>query len=100
MRRLTKRLWSIFTEDMDHCIYTGQYGVERHHIFSHTPKERKLCEKYGFVAPLLPELHPNGVRAGKNASFVDKDLRRRCRDYYVANYGTEEQFREEFYYVS
>lgn len=100
MQRLAKILWSIFTEDMDHCIYTGQYGVERHHIFSHTPKERKLCEKYGFIAPLLPELHPNGVQGGKNAAFVDKDLRRRCKEYYVANYGTEEQFRTEFYYVS
>ena len=21
-----KKLWSIFTDDMDHCMYTGQYG--------------------------------------------------------------------------
>lgn len=28
-----KRLWSIFTEDMDHCFYTGSNVVERHHIF-------------------------------------------------------------------
>ena len=39
-----KRLWSIFTDDMDHCMYTGQYGVERHHVFSHTSRERKLGE--------------------------------------------------------
>ena len=77
-------------------MYTGRYGVERHHVFSHTPRERKLCEKYGFVAPLAPYLHPNGVHRGK----VDKDLRKRCRDYYIEHYGTEEQFREEFFYVS
>ena len=95
-----KWLWSIFTNDMDCCMYTGRYGVERHHVFSHTPQERKLCEKYGFIAPLIPELHPNGVRAGKDARVIDKDLRRRCKEYYIAYYGTEEEFREEFYYVS
>lgn len=95
-----KRLWSIFTDDMDRCMYTGIYGVERHHIFSHTPRERVLCEKYGFIAPLIPTLHPNGVHAGKDSGKVEKDLRRRCKKYYIANYGTEEQFREEFYYVS
>ena len=81
-------------------MYTGRYGVERHHVFSHTPRERKLCEKYGFVAPLAPYLHPIGVHRGKDAGKVDKDLRKRCRDYYIEHYGTEEQFREEFFYVS
>lgn len=81
-------------------MYTRKYGVERHHVFSHTPRERKLCEKYGFIAPLAPELHPNGTHRGNKADAVDKDLRRRCKEYYIAYYGTEEQFREEFYYVS
>ena len=85
---------------MDHCIYTGQYGVERHHVFSHTPNERTLCEKYGFIAPVIPALHPNGVHAVKMAAEVDRDLRKGCRDYYIKNYGTEEEFRKEFYYVS
>lgn len=85
---------------MDHCIYTGIYGVERHHVFSHTHNERMLCEKYGFIAPLIPVLHPNGVNAGKDAAKVDKDIRRRCKEYYLEHYGTEEQFREEFFYVS
>ena len=97
---LAKRLWSIFTDDMDHCMYTGQYGVERHHVFSHTPRERKLCEKYGFVAPLRPDLHPNGTQRGNIARDVDKDLRRRCREYYIEHYGTEEEFRNDFYYLS
>ena len=74
-----KKLWSIFTDDMDHCMYTGQYGVERHHVFSHTSRERKLCEKYGFIAPLAPSLHPNGVHmerknsSAKN-SFIPVDM--------------------------
>lgn len=68
--------------------------------FRQTYEELKECEKYGFVAPLIPYLHPNGVHAGKEAAEIDKDLRRRCKEYYIAHYGTEEQFREEFFYSS
>lgn len=81
-------------------MYTGMWGVERHHVFSHTHKERVLCEKYGFIAPVIPRLHPNGVHACKEAKEIDKDLRRRCFEYYLEHYGTEEQFRSEFFYVS
>lgn len=97
---MAKRLWSIFTDDMDHCMYTGQCGVERHHVFSHTSRERKLCEKYGFIAPLRPDLHPNGVHRGKGAVQVDKDLRKRCKEYFLQYYGTEEEFRSLFFYIS
>lgn len=97
---LAKKLWSVFTDDMDHCMLTGICGVERHHIFSHTHKERVLCEKYGFIAPLNPVLHPNGVHAGKQASEIDRKLRTMCKEYYLEHYGTEEEFRQEFYYVS
>ena len=48
-----KRLWSIFTEDMDHCYYTGSNVVERHHIFySMGGEKKKPCEEYGYVIPL------------------------------------------------
>lgn len=81
-------------------MYTGQYGVERHHIFHHTKGEHKLSEQYGFIAPLRPDLHPNGVHRGKHAGEIDKDLRRRCKEYYIAYYGSEEDFRREFFYKS
>ena len=81
-------------------MYTGRYGVERHHVFSHTHNERTLCEHYGFIAPLRPNLHPNGVHAGKEAAVVDRELRRKCKEYYIAHYGSEERFREEFFYKS
>lgn len=97
---MSKRLWSIFTDDMDYCMITGRYGVERHHVFSHTHRERILCEKYGFIAPLIPELHPNGVHAGMDAKSVDVELRSMCHEYYLEHYGTEEEFREEFFHVS
>lgn len=91
-----KRLTSILTNDMDICMYTGKNRVERHHVFSHTPKERKLSEQYGFIAPLSPELHPNGVHRGKDAHKIDIDLRERCQRYYEEYYGSREDFRKEF----
>ena len=96
-----KRLWSIFTDDMDCCMYTGIYGVERHHVFSHTSQERKLCEKYGFIAPLTPALHPNGVQCRKGSGESGtRNCGRGARNNYIAHYGSEEQFRQEFYYSS
>ena len=80
-------------------MYTGVYGVERHHIMHHTSREKRLSEHYGFIAPLRPDLHPNGTQRGKHAGEVDRDLKRRCRAYYIAHYGTEEDFQEEFFYT-
>ena len=89
-----KRLYSVFTEDMDHCMFTGCTPVERHHIFGAANKERS--EKYGFIAPLRPDLHPNGVFAGKDAKAVDLALKTRAQAYYEKHYGTREQFIKEF----
>ena len=100
MKKGRKRLRSIFTTDMDHCMYTGERNVERHHVFSHTPNERYRCEELGFIAPLRPDLHPNGTSRGKHAEEVDKDLKKRCKEYYLEHYGSEEEFQKEFYYVS
>ena len=92
-----KRLFSVFTDDMDHCMFTGAAPVERHHIFySKDGKMKKLCEKYGFIAPLRPDLHPNGVFAGKDAKAVDIKLKTMAQEYYEEHYGTREDFRREF----
>ena len=45
---MSKKLWSVFTDDMDHCYFTGASPVERHHIFGGNPN-RKHSEEYGFV---------------------------------------------------
>ena len=91
---MAKRLWSILTDDMDHCMYTGSNVVERHHVFGGSG--RTASEKRGFVAPLRPDLHPNGVHAGKDAKRVDDELKKRCQQYYEEHYGTREQFIQEF----
>lgn len=91
-----KRLKSVFTEDMDHCYFTGASPVERHHIFGGA--NRKLSEKYGFVVPLRPDLHPNGAMAtwSKQLNDLDIFLKRQSQIYYEKHYGTREDFRREF----
>jgi hypothetical protein len=89
-----KRLFSVFTDDMDHCMFTGYAPVERHHIFGGSNKAKS--EKYGFIAPLRPDLHPNGVHAGKDAKTVDLKLKQMAQEYYEEHYGTREDFIREF----
>lgn len=73
-----KRLRSAFTDDMDHCYFTGTAPVERHHIWGGA--NRKNSEKYGFVIPLRPDLHPNGAQAGKTLRRLICSSRRCRRD--------------------
>ena len=35
---MSKKLWSVLTDDMDHCMYTGSNVVERHHVFGGSRK--------------------------------------------------------------
>lgn len=88
------KVWSVFTDDLEHCFFTGTTPVEVHHIFGGA--NRKKSTRYGFCIPLRPDLHPNGVHAGKNASEVDALLKEMAQAYYELNYGTREQFRKEF----
>ena len=91
---MAKRLTSVFTEDMDHCYFTGAAPVERHHIFGGI--NRKRSEEYGFVVPLRPDLHPNGVFAGPDAKEIDTKLKTMAQEYYEEHYGTRDDFRREF----
>lgn len=77
-------------------MFTGSSVVERHHCYGGA--NRKKCEKYGFIAPLRPDLHPNGVHFidSEQNKKLDKYLKRTCQRYYEAHYGTRQQFMEEF----
>lgn len=91
---MAKKLWSILTDDLDHCMYTGKSPVERHHVFGGSCRSKS--ERYGFIAPLSPELHPNGVHASVASVSIDMELKQRCQRYYEMVYGTREQFIKEF----
>lgn len=91
-----KKLWSIFTDDMDRCIITGRTDhIERHHIFGGA--NRKRSEKYGFIAPLTAEMHPNGVIGqSRDLQAVDGKLKRLCQEYYFEHIGNREDWYREF----
>lgn len=94
---MAKRLHSIFTQDMEHCIFTGSPYVERHHVFPGVANRSK-CDKYGFVAPLRYDLHPNGARfvSLPDTRMIDPYLRRMCQKWYESNVGSQEDFIREF----
>ena len=48
-----KKLFSVLTDDLDHCIITGDSNHAIHHVFNGPNK--KLSEKYGFLVPLRPD---------------------------------------------
>ena len=90
-----KRLWSVFTDNMDECIFTGSNQVERHHIFGGA--YRKKSEKYGFVVPLRYDLHPNGGAADpEHSSEIDEYLKQMAQRYYEDHYGDRQGFIHTF----
>lgn len=92
---MAKRLTSVFTDDMDHCIFTGSPYVERHHIFGGI--NRNNSEKFEFVVPLRYDLHPNGARANpKYAKQIDTYLKEKAQTYFEENCGSREEFMQIF----
>lgn len=94
MGRAMKKLWSVFTDDMDTCFYTGSPYIERHHIFGGSNRQRS--EEYGFVIPLRYDLHPNGANASQAGKLLDSELKQMAQKYYEENIGTREEFTSEF----
>ena len=92
---MAKRLWIAFTDDMDSCFFTGYTQVERHHILGNS--NRKLSEKYGYIVPLRPDLHPNGVQANrKYAKQIDDHLKQMAQKDFEEKHGNRALFIELF----
>lgn len=97
-----KKLWSIFTNDMNTCIISGYHDpedtywpmIERHHVFG--GYNRKRSELYGYIAPLHKELHPNGVCGDGKNNDLDLILKQACQLDYESHIGTREDFIQEF----
>lgn len=93
---MAKRLKSVFTDDMEHCYFTGTPNCHIHHIFYGT--RRKKSEQYGFVIPIACDMHenaPDSVHENPNHG-LDLHLKQFAQEYYESNIGTREQFRKEF----
>ena len=95
---MAKKLWSIFTDDMDTCIVThAMTGIERHHIFEGMQGFKKKSEEYGFIAPLHCSVHPNGSSCrDKNWMELDHWLKRMCMEYFLEHYGTRQEWYDIF----
>ena len=53
---MARRLWSVFTDEMNICWLTDQNRyVERHHVFNGALKF--LSEKYGYIIPVQKDVH-------------------------------------------
>ena len=92
---MAKRLTSVFTDNMDTCIFTGSPYVERHHIYGNSSK--KASERYGYIVPLRYDLHPNGVRADRRyAKDIDTYLKQMAQKDYEEKHGSREDFIREF----
>ena len=92
---MAKRLTSVFTDNMDSCIFTGSPYIERHHIFGGS--NRTMSEQYGFVVPLRYDLHPNGARADQRYSKqIDEHLKQKAQAYYEDHYGSRDSFIKVF----
>lgn len=96
---------SALTNDMNTCYITGLTGhIERHHVFGGAYRTRSTF--YGFVVPLLAEIHPNGAWAsdkackdfcGATLKQLDLHLKKECQRLYEGLPGkTRKSFIEEF----
>ncbi len=94
---MAKQLTSVFTDDMDTCIFTVSKNVERHHIIGKTKVNKQLCEKYGFIVPLRPDLHPNGASANHRYSKqIDLHLKQMAQKYFEEHYGSRVEWMQLF----
>lgn len=93
---MAKKLWSCFTDDMEHCIETGTTQVHRHHIFPSS--NRKKCENYGFVIPIaywLHEFQEGSIHNNPNEG-LDLKWKKKAQKYYEEHYGCRREFISEF----
>ena len=64
--------------------------IHVHHVFGAANKAKS--EKYGFIIPLRADWHDladYGIHFDRD---FDLRIKRECQDYWLANYGTREEF--------
>lgn len=89
-----KKLWSVLTDDLEHCYVTGSPNIAIHHVFN--GPNRKLSEKYGFLIPLRPDWHNmTSYSIHMNEKF-DCQIKRIAQRYYEEHYGDRKRFIQEF----
>lgn len=89
MVKLERNRFSVFTDDLEHCILCGKPREHLHEIIY--GKNRINSIKYNFVIPLCANHH-----TGKDGIHFNKDLdlyyKRLCQIYFEKNIGSREEF--------
>lgn len=93
------KYFSIFTENLDTCIITGDTkaagaDIHVHHIFGAARKA--AAEKHGFIIPLRADWHDLERYSIHQDRQLDLEYKRACEKYWLANIGTKEEFIAEF----
>lgn len=65
-----KRLFSVLTDDLEHCIITGDFNIQIHHVFN--GPNHDLSEKYGFWFRCVQ----TGITLHRTASIWTRNLTR------------------------
>lgn len=71
LAKAEKNRFSIFTDDLDHCIICGKPNTNKHEIFFGN-KHRQLSIKYGLVIPLCIAEHHNQIE--QKGIHFDKEM--------------------------
>lgn len=79
---------------MTHCYICGCCRVHAHHIFFGTAN-RKISDRYGYIAPLCSEHHTgsNGVHLNRD---LDLHLKRIAQEHFENHHGTRDNFIKTF----
>ena len=73
LAKIERERFSLFTNDLDHCIICGKSPINKHEIFFGA-KNRQKSIQYGLVIPLCTAEHHNQV--GCTGIHFNKDLRK------------------------
>lgn len=88
-------MFSILTDDLEHCYISGGMPVALHHIFNKSDK--KFSEKYGFLVPLRPDFHTTSnysVHMNPGGE-LDMKLKLLCVEWWLNSGRTKEQWLQE-----
>lgn len=93
------KYFSIFTSDLTTCYITKNtkaFGadIHVHHVFGAANKANS--EKYGFIIPLRADWHDMADYGIHFDREFDLRIKRECQEYWLANYGTKEEFIKVF----
>lgn len=86
LARLEKNRFSVFTDDLEHCIICGVTKNHLHEIFFGSNRQKSM--QYNFVIPLCHECH---AEMHKNKEWQEY-WHVKGQEYWEKNIGTREEF--------